>query len=136
VDRFLKLAIRMRQNRVYDLHSMGNMDETPTWLEMSGTSTMEMKGAKRVTVGSMGQHKKRFITILGALADGTKLPPLVLLPGVRQPANGVVPPGILVHMCETGKSWSNATITTIWLTQVWGTPASGACLFGIPFVVR
>ena len=120
MDRFLKLVIRMLKNREYDLHCMGNMDETPTWLEMPGTSTMDFKGSKSVTVGSTGHHKKRFTTILGALADGTKLPPLVLLPGVRPPAQGTVPPGILIHMCGTGKSWSNAPITKIWLTRVWG----------------
>ena len=120
VDRFLKLVFQMRQNRGYDLHAIGNMDETPTWLEMPGSSTMEKVGAKSVTVASSGHHKKRFTTFLGALADGTKLLPLVLLSGKRKPPQGDVPSGILIHMCGNGKSWSNAPITKIWLTRVWG----------------
>jgi hypothetical protein len=115
VDRFLKLAIRMRRL----LHQIGNMDETPTWLEMPGSSTMDFTGAKSVTVGSTGHHKQRYTTVLAALADGTKLPPFVLLPGVRQPPQGTVPHGILIHMCGTGKSWSNSIITKHWLSRVW-----------------
>ena len=124
VDRFLKLVIRMRRLREYSPCQIGNMDETPTWLEMPGSSTMDFTGAKSVTVGSTGHHKQRYTTILGALADGTKLPPFVLLPGVRPPPQGTVPPGILIHMCGTGKSWSNAEITKHWLTRVWGRRAS------------
>ena len=47
--------------------------------------------------------------ILSALADGTKLTPLVLLPEVRPPKPHEIPAGIAVYLCGAKKgSWSNA----------------------------
>jgi len=36
VDKFLRFVIRMRQLREYDVSELGNMDETPVYLEMPG----------------------------------------------------------------------------------------------------
>jgi hypothetical protein len=120
VDRFLNFVIRMRRRREYPLRCIGNMDETPVWLEMPGSSTLNVTGADTVSVRSAGKHKMRYTTKLVAMADGTKLPVLVLLPGVRPPKREDVPHGILIHMCGSRKSWSNAEITKIWLNRVWG----------------
>ena len=120
VDRFLQLVIKHRRNRQYGLHYIGNMDETPVWLEMPGTSTLEYSGGKEVSVSSAGQQKKRFTVVLGALADGSKLPVFALLPGVRPPAKQMIPAGVIIHMCGTGKSWSNEQITQVWLNRIWG----------------
>ena len=48
VDQFLKFVIRMRSKRDYSLHEIGNMDETPGWLEMPGKSTLEPAGSQQV----------------------------------------------------------------------------------------
>ena len=93
MDRFLKLTIRMRELRNYELRHIGNMDETPVWLEMPGKYTLDFVGADDVTVKSMGQEKKRYTVKLAGLADGTKLPPMVLLPGVRPPPKADIPAG-------------------------------------------
>ena len=47
-------------------------------------------------------------------------PVLVLLPGVCPPKREDVPRGVVVHMCGTGRSWSNAEITKLWLNHIWG----------------
>lgn len=77
-------------------------------------------GANTVSVKSTGKHKMRYTTKLAALADGTKLPVLVLLPGVRPPKQDIIPRGVVIHMCGAGRSWSNAVITKLWLNRVWG----------------
>ena len=97
------------------------MDETPIWMEMPGKSTLHFQGEKDITASSTGHHKDRLTVILGALADGTKLAPLVLLPGVRPLKPHDIPVGICVYMCGSGKgSWSNAEITMYWLAKMWG----------------
>lgn len=120
VDKFLSFVLRMRRHRQYHDRGIGNMDETPVWLEMPGTTTLEKVGADTVSVASAGKHKMRYTAKLAAFADGTKLPVLVLLPGVRPPKKDIVPHGIIIHMCGTGRSWSNAEITKVWLNRIWG----------------
>jgi hypothetical protein len=59
------------------------MDETPVWFEMPGKSTLAERGEKEVRVATTGHEKERLTVTLAAYADGTKLPPLVHLPGVQ-----------------------------------------------------
>ncbi|ELT90523.1 hypothetical protein CAPTEDRAFT_150149 [Capitella teleta] len=110
----------MRALRQYRPEDIGHMNETTTWLEMPCSGTAHIEGVKSEGVVGNGQRKRRYTTILGAYADGTKLPPFVLLPGKRSPPSGTVPAGLLIHMCGDGKSVSNDNITRIWLTRVWG----------------
>jgi len=75
----------MRRFRGYEDSEMLNMDETPVWFEMPGKSTLSKAGEKEVRVSSTGHDKEKLTVTLGAYADGTKLAPLVHLPGVRPP---------------------------------------------------
>jgi hypothetical protein len=49
---------------------------------MPGKSTLAERGEKEVRVATTGHEKERLTVTLAAYADGTKLPPLVHLPGV------------------------------------------------------
>ena len=89
----------MRRNRDYDLSQIGNVDETPVWLEMPGNFTLDFLGGKDITDTTTGHHRGRLTVILSGLADGTKLTPLVLLPGVRPPKPHEILVGIAVYMC-------------------------------------
>ena len=120
IDSFIKFVLSMRKRRHYSTSDMGNMDETPVWLEMPGKSTLNEAGKKEISVSSTGHEKKRYTVLLAALADGTKLTPLVLLPGVRPPPTASVPAGIAIYMCGTGKSWANEDVINYWLAKIWG----------------
>jgi hypothetical protein len=113
---FLRFVMRMRARRNYDLHEIGNMDETPIWYDMPGNYTIESQGKKTITMASTGHEKNRVTVMLSALADGTKLKPLVILKGVRPPKE--VPTGIVLRMAP--QSWANEEIITFWLKNVWG----------------
>ena len=73
----------MGKFREYSLQYIGNMDETPVWLEMPGNWTLDYVGSPPVSVSSVGQHN--------TIGDGTTLLPIVLLPGVRPPKMEDVP---------------------------------------------
>ena len=91
------------------------------WLEMPGNYILDFVGKKDITANATGHHKERINVILSGLADGTKLKPLVQLPGVRPPKPNDIPYGIVTYMCGAGKgSWSNAEITKYWLAKIWG----------------
>jgi hypothetical protein len=121
VDRFLRFVIRMRNLREYEDCEIGNMDETPVYLEMPGKSTYEFAGNSEVSVTSTGRDKMKLTVTLGAYADGTKMSPLVHLPGVRPLPKTDIPSGIIVYMCGAGqKSWANEESILFWLTKIWG----------------
>jgi hypothetical protein len=68
-----------------------------------------------------GHEKERLTVTLAVYADGTKLPPLVHLPGVRPLPKNEVPNGVVVFMCGSGKkSWANEESINFWLKRIWG----------------
>jgi hypothetical protein len=97
------------------------MDETPVWFEMPGKSTLAECGEKEICVTSTGHEKEKLTVTLSAYADGTKLPPLVHLSGVRPPPKNEIPTGVVIYMCGAGKkSWANEESINFWLKRVWG----------------
>lgn len=121
IDKFLRYVIRMRRLREYDSSEILNMDETPVWFEMPGKSTLTKAGTKEVRVSSTGHDKEKLTVTLGAYADGTKLAPLVHLPGVRPPKRDEIPAGIQIIMCGAGKkSWANEESIMYWLSKLYG----------------
>jgi hypothetical protein len=112
---FLKFVIAMRRRNNYDLSAIGNMDETPVWIDMPGEYTLEVKGTKTISMASTGHEKTRITVCLAAMADGTKLAPLVLLKGVRPPKE--IPSGIIIKM--TPKAWADEGVMQFWLKNVW-----------------
>jgi hypothetical protein len=105
----------MRKRKDYALSSIGNMDETPIWMDMPGERTMEFSGKKTIRMTSTGHEKSRITVCLAALADGTKLLPLVLMKGVRPLKD--VPTGVVVRM--TPKSWADESVMKFWLHTIW-----------------
>ena len=107
----------MRKLRGYEDSDILNMNETPVWMEMPGKSTLNFKGEHEVSVSTTGHDKQRLTVTLGAYADGTKLSPLVLLPGLRPKED--IPAGIVVYMCGAGKkSWADETSIKFWLNKL------------------
>ena len=82
---FLRYVIRIRQRRNYPLSMIGNMDETPVYVDIPGNYTLERKGMKSITMATTGHEKEKLTVMLAAMADGTKLLPMVVLKGVRRP---------------------------------------------------
>ena len=101
----------------YPLSLVGNMDETPLWLDMPGETTITRRGERSVPLRTTGHDKGRFTVVLSAMADGRKLKPYVVFKGVRaipeMNTNGVV-----VALSKNG--WMNEELTKDWVKRVWG----------------
>ncbi|CAI7861372.1 unnamed protein product [Closterium sp. NIES-53] len=54
-----------------------NADQTPLWLEMPATTTVEETGVRSVPIRSAGYQKQRVTVMLACTADGRKLKPWV-----------------------------------------------------------
>ena len=119
-DKFSVKLVLQRGNPGQCVGHVLNMDETPVWFEMPGKSTLAERGEKEVRVATTGHEKERITVTLAAYADGTKLPPLVHLPGVRPLPKNEVPNGVVVFMCGSGKkSWANEESINFWLKRIW-----------------
>ena len=70
VSSFVLRVRKLRQEHQYPLSVVGNMDETPLWLEMPGDDTVALVGEHSVSVRATGHDKGRFTVILAAMADG------------------------------------------------------------------
>ena len=83
VSNFVLHVRKLRHIHQYPLSAIGNMDETPLWLDMPGDTTVARTGDHTISVRTTGHDKGRFTAILAAKADGTKLKPFVVFKGVR-----------------------------------------------------
>ncbi|CAI7781322.1 unnamed protein product [Closterium sp. NIES-54] len=68
-----------------------NADQTPLWLEMPATTTVDQTGARSVPIRSAGYQKERVTVMLACTADGMKLRPWVFFKR-KTVLKGVFPP--------------------------------------------
>jgi hypothetical protein len=128
-----KIASYIKQIRHFqNLHkyramNIAAMDKTDLWLDMSGNTTLQEKGARTVAIKTTGHDRDRFTCILGARANGFKLPPLIVFKGKRKDKSLQNVTGIVVEMQEN--AWMSEELTWKWLRILWG--GATACLFGM-----
>jgi hypothetical protein len=120
---FQRYVIRMRKIREYTLGQIGNMDETAVYYDMAGSHTLHTKGSRTVLVKTTGHEKDKLTVALAAMADGKKLPPLVILKGVRPPKSEDIPSGIRVFMTSNG--WINEQACKFWISKIWKQSSEG-----------
>lgn len=95
---------------------MGNADQTPVFFDMPTSVTVHKRGDKSVIVKSTGNEKSRVNVMLTCLADGTKLPPYVILKRKTLPKDPM-PAGI--------KGWMESRPVVDWLKVVWARRPGG-----------
>ena len=123
VTSFIINTRRLRINKKYTLGQIGNMDETPLWLDMPGETTVTHTGDRSVPIRSTGHEKGRFTVVLAAMADGRKLNPFVVFKGVRPIAELDRESGVIVAYSKNG--WINEGLTKDWVKRGWGTLSFG-----------
>uniref|UniRef100_A0A1A7X7M9 HTH CENPB-type domain-containing protein n=1 Tax=Iconisemion striatum TaxID=60296 RepID=A0A1A7X7M9_9TELE len=109
---FQSYVIGLRKTHSYALDQIGNADQTPVFFDMPSSVTVHKKGEKSVIVKSTGNEKNRVTVMLACLADGTKLPPYVILKRKTVPKEPM-PVGIVVRAQEKG--WMESELVVDWL---------------------
>ncbi|CAI7849943.1 unnamed protein product, partial [Closterium sp. NIES-53] len=74
---FWQFVRAKRRERGIDTAWIINADQTPLWLEMPATTTVEETGVRSVPIRSAGYQKQRVTVMLACTADGRKLKPWV-----------------------------------------------------------
>ena len=114
-DEFLSNILYHRMRYNYPLALIGNMDETPLAFDMPSNYTLEETGAQTVGIRTTGYEKSNFTVVLSCLADGTKLPPMILFKLVNVPRQ-VFPLGIVVRANPSG--YMNGDEMIFWIENI------------------
>jgi hypothetical protein len=61
------------------LSQIGNTDKTPVYFDMLSNYTIDETGVKSILIKTSGNERMLVTVMLMVLADGTKLPPYVIL---------------------------------------------------------
>jgi hypothetical protein len=118
VAHFVIYTRKLLLRHSYPLSMIGNMDETPVWLDMPGDTTISRVGSRSVPIQTTGHEKGRFTVVLCAMADGRKLKPYIIFKGVRYIPELKQIQGVVVAMSRNG--WMNEELTKDWVNRVWG----------------
>src|SRR5688572_11207624 len=113
---FLAFITYRRIQHDYPLAFIGNMDETPITFDLPNNISINDLGARTVSIRTTGHEKTNFTVVLTCMADGTKLPPIVIFKLKKIP-KGNFPPGVIVRANPTG--WMNENEMLYWIENVW-----------------
>ncbi|CAI7858395.1 unnamed protein product [Closterium sp. NIES-54] len=103
-----------RHERVIETTWIINADQTPLWLEMPATTTVDQTGVRSVPIRSARYQKERVTVMLACTADGMKMRPWVFFKRKTVP-KGVFPPDVVVLCHENG--WMDANGVIQWLEE-------------------
>lgn len=109
---FIIKTHKLRMQHGYPLSSIGNMDETHLWLDIT------RQGERTVCIRTTGHDKMRFTVVLAGMADGRKLRAFVIFKGVRPVGELMATQGVVVAFSPNG--WMNQELTKDWIDRVWG----------------
>ena len=113
---FQRFVIRHRHQNNYELSCIGNMDETPVYQDMLPATTVNKKGEKTVILKSTGHEKNRYTVVLACMADGTKLPPMIIYKRTMRP-KGNFPKDVKLHW--NAKGWVDEDACKLWVKDIW-----------------
>ena len=97
------------------------MDETPIWADMPSKTTVDQRGLKTVPIKSAGHEKQRMTVCLAIKADGSKMKPIVVIPGKKVKSEIAAIKGAILKCSANG--WMNDELTEDWVSHVWGSLA-------------
>jgi hypothetical protein len=113
---FLAYIMYKRIQYDYLMSFIGNMDETPMSFDLPNNTTIDERGARSISIRTTGHEKTNFTVVLTCMADGTKLPPIIIFKLKKVP-KGSFPPGVIIRANQTG--WMNENEMLFWIENVW-----------------
>ena len=111
--------------REYPMFAIGNMDETPMWFDMPSNRSIDFRGVKTVLSKTTGKEKMRYTVVLAALADESKLTPMLIFRGLKNVPKVQFPSGVVVQVSKGGSM--NTERLEYWLQNVWKRRKNSLC---------
>ena len=114
---------------IFDKYELiGNVDETAIYYENIYNTAIERIGGKNVSVRTFGKDKLRISAVLSILANGLKLPPLLIFRGKtggpkekKLQKNIHCIKGEIYIKCQDN-AWTDTNIFSYWLNNIWFAP--------------
>ena len=78
------------------------MDEMPTYVDMSENQSVNANGSKSIEIPNNGHLKTRFTTVLTIAADGTRLPTFIILRKQAKPSSVKASPNVIITSSDSG----------------------------------
>jgi hypothetical protein len=113
---FLAYVMYKRIQHNYLLSYIANMDETPMTFDLPSNTTIDERGTRSVSIRTTGHERTSFTVVLTCMADGTKLPPLIIFKLKKVP-KGSFPSEVVVRANPTG--WMNENEMLYWVENIW-----------------
>ena len=103
----------------YPLSLVGNMDETPAFLDMVRSKCIAAKGTKECVLRTSSGEKKYLTVVLSATGDGKILPPMIIFKEKtdRTISDLNIPAGFIVKTQE--KAWMGDDLMKVWVEDTW-----------------
>lgn len=108
----------------FNLQRIVNVDETPTYMDMTYNKTIEKKGAENIETVTTGGEKIRISAILAISGDGKKLPPVLIFKAKQQGklakklgAIEIVKQKKIFVYCQTN-AWCDYSIFKDWIKYI------------------
>src|SRR6266540_2441392 len=106
----------LRKENEYPLSLIRNMDEMPMSFNLSSNTTVKQSGSKTVSILPTGHEQSNFTVVLACLADGTKLPPVIIFKLKKIPREEF-PEGVVIH--ANSEEWMNEEEMIWWIENIW-----------------
>ncbi|GBB94127.1 hypothetical protein RclHR1_00230005 [Rhizophagus clarus] len=98
---FLSYVLFRRKEHEYPLSLIANMDETSMAFNLTSYTTIEHRGTKSVSILSTGHERSNFTVVLAYMANGEKLPPVIIFKLVNVPREDF-PDGVIIRANPKG----------------------------------
>ncbi|CAI7934352.1 unnamed protein product [Closterium sp. NIES-54] len=115
-QKFWQFVRDKRRKRGIETRWIINADQTPLWLEMSATTTVDQTGVRSVPIRSAGYQKERVTVMLACTADGEKLKLWVFFKRKMVP-KGDFPPSKNVVVAANPNGWMDTNGVMRWLDE-------------------
>lgn len=116
LQEFLSLIVYRRIQFDYPLALIGNMDEVPMSFDLPTNVTIDDCGTNTVSLRTSGYEKSNYTVVLTCMADGAKLPPVIIFKLVNVPRQ-TFPAGVIIRANPSG--WMNSNEMLWWIENVW-----------------
>lgn len=124
-SQFISSVYNSRLIMKYSDDLIGNLDETSLYIDLAPNYSISQKGKRSVIIFIQSQDKCHVSVLLAILANGTKLPPLIIFKGI---ANGKIYKDLKKNFyvknnkifieCNSN-AWCTKDIMLLWSNSIW-----------------